>query len=151
MPTTNPRVYVTLSPELDSVIGRMAALERISKSQLIRETLEAAQPTLLKAVALMEAASKASISARAEVAQTFEHSQNVLESELESLLNAVIEAPSGDHVVAGRRPGRRAQTCARDDAQVPVNPPPSKRGVKSSKRPKNESSLGATKGGSNEV
>lgn len=151
MPTANPRVYVTLSPDLDAVIGRMAALERISKSQLIRETLEAAQPTLTKAVALMEAASKARSGARQELAQSLEHSQQVIESQLEGILQALTEPAVDALEVAGRRPGRRAAARGPAACQESINPPPSKRGVKSSKRPKNESSLGATTGGSNEV
>ncbi len=148
MPTANPRVYVTLPPELDSIIARMAALERISKSQLIRETLEAAQPTLAKAVAIMEAASKARIGARSELAKSLEHSQNVVESELENILRAVSEAPSGAVDVVERRPRRGAKAHAAGAVSGSLNPPPSKRGVKSSKRPKTEPSVGATKGGS---
>jgi hypothetical protein len=139
MPTTNPRVYVTLSPELDSLVGRMSALERISKSQLIREMLEAAQPTLGKACALMEAASKASKGARTDLADSLEHSQSVLEAELENMLQAVA-SHSGDLVsmaeeVRGRRPGKMPQASpgpVSPGPNGPVNPPNSKRGVKTS-------------------
>jgi hypothetical protein len=51
MPTLNPRVNVTLSPSLDSLVARLAELERVSKSQVLRELLETAEPALSHAVA----------------------------------------------------------------------------------------------------
>ena len=59
MPTVNPRINVTLSPSLDLLVVRLAAMQRMSKAQVLRELLEAAEPALQRAVTLMEAASKA--------------------------------------------------------------------------------------------
>ena len=56
MPTVNPRINVTLSPQLDLIVQRMATCQRVSKSQVLRELLEAAEPALQRAVVLMEAA-----------------------------------------------------------------------------------------------
>lgn len=137
MPTENPRVYVTLSPSIDSLIGRMSQLERVSKSQLIREILEAAQPTMAKAVAIMEAASKARLGARKELAQSMEQAHRVVESELDGVLSS-LASQSGDLVsaaqeVRGRRPLRGERVVA---SRPPKDPPPSNRGVKSPKQAK---------------
>jgi hypothetical protein len=141
MPTTNPRVNVTLSPSLDALVARMAGLERISKSQVLRELLEAAEPALQRAVALMDAALKARSDSRAELKRGLDRSQAKLEEQLEANLR-MLETHSRDLVteaqaVRGRRPPRagrqQAQRAAPPPAVRPKNPPASNRGVKSVK------------------
>lgn len=132
MPTQNPRVNVTLSPSLDSLVSRMAKMERVSKSQVLRELLQAAEPALQRAVALMEAASSARVEARRDLAEGLAKSQRVLEETLEENL-ALLAAHGGDLVsdaeaVKGRRPARKAE---RAPAASPKDPPTSNRGVKS--------------------
>lgn len=88
MPTSNPRVNVTLPPSLDDLLTRLARVEDSSKSQVLRELLEAAEPALRRAVALMEAAEGATKAVRSGLAQSlFEHQLGV-----EASLDAVIRA-----------------------------------------------------------
>ena len=136
MPTLNPRVNVTLTPSLHLLLGRLATLERASKSQVLRELLEAAEPSLQRAVASMEAALSVRKESREGLARSLAKSQEVLEGQLEKNL-ALLESHSRDLVseaeaVRGRRPAR--QGLAREQVgvrSVAENPPTSNRGVKS--------------------
>lgn len=143
MPTLNPRVNVTLTPSLDSLLARLAGLERISKAQVLRELLEAAEPSLQRAVATMEAAVAARKESRQGLARGMAESQQVLEEQLEKNL-LLLEAHSRDLVseaeaVRGRRPSRKglARELAGADALGPKNPPSSNRGVKSPEKGEN--------------
>lgn len=82
MPTPNPRTNVTLSPSLDLLVIRLAAMQRVSKSQVLRELLEAAEPALQRAVTLMEAASKATEGVRAGLRDSLTRAQDKAEAEL---------------------------------------------------------------------
>jgi hypothetical protein len=152
MPTTNPRVNVTLSPSLDLLLSRLGKLERTSKSQVLRELLEAAEPALQRAVATMELAMKTRIESRAGFRQAIDKSQELLEEQLEANL-ALLEAHSRDLVstaqsVRGRRPARKT-TASAPAALREVDPPPSNRGVKSKKSEKtsgNPLEVGAARG-----
>jgi len=144
MPTVNPRVNVTLSPSLDSLVSRLAGLERVSKSMVLRELLEAAEPALTQAVALMEAASGASANARKNLAHDLDvgikaaegTSQHMLQTMALHTQDLVTQAQS----VKGRRPSRSVRVASpvavpsstrRKPSSLPKRPPPSNRGVKS--------------------
>lgn len=139
MPTVNPRVNVTLSPSLDSLVARMAGLQGVSKSQVLRELLEAAEPALQRAAALMEAASRVKVQVLEGLGASLEKAQDKAEAQL-SVHLAAMEAMTGDLVaeaqaVRGRRPPARGQRAGAGApvaaAAVPPNPPASNRGVKS--------------------
>lgn len=145
MPTLNPRVNVTLSPSLDALVGRLAALQRVSKSNVLRELLETAAPALSRAVAVMEAAARSKPEVLAGLARSLEQSQNKAEALLEGALGSIQAA--GDLVeqaeaVIGKRPARRGREAAEPTrgrggkaAAQAGNPPASNRGVKSPKSP----------------
>ena len=110
MPTINPRVQVTLPPALDLLVQRMATLQRVSKSQVLRELLEAAEPALQRAVALMDAAQQAAQSVHTGLAQRLDQEQQRAEKSLAQLLGG-LDATTADLVaqaeaVKGRRPAR---------------------------------------------
>jgi hypothetical protein len=112
MPTENPRVNVTLSPALFHLVSAMARGQRASKSQVLRELLEAAEPALQRVVALMDAAEKAKGAVKAEFGESLQRSQDVIESELARQLESV-DGITADLVsmaerIEGRRPARRA-------------------------------------------
>ena len=134
MPTLNPRINVTLSPSLDSLVGRLAVFQRCSKSSVLRELLEAAEPALERVAALMEAAQKASSSVRVDLARSLERSQEAAEDVLAGALMRINRAESDlvsqAEAVRGRRPRRAAERTGGGAAGVP-NPPSSNRGVKS--------------------
>ena len=137
MPTFNPRINVTLSPSLDLLVSRLAKHQRASKSQVLRELLESAEPALHRVVALMDAATSASVEARAGLARRLDHDTEVAEDSLAVILSRLDRA-SGDLVsqaeaVRAKRPARRKAERVQLAAVVP-DPPPSNRGVKSQKR-----------------
>lgn len=144
MPTTNPRVNVTLSPSLDSLVSRLAALERVSKSMVLRELLESAEPSLLSAVALMEAANGASVEARKRIARDMQSTVDAAKG-VNYLAQSVAANSTRDIVaeaeaIRGRRPPRSARGSGRTGEasgrgkvkpKALARPPSSNRGVKS--------------------
>lgn len=143
MPTSNPRVNVTLSPSLDALVCRLAALERISKSMVLRQLLEAAEPSLEEAIALMEAAVGASFEARSRIAADMQKGLEIVRKAQDSALNLIatsqLDLVEQAEVVKGRRPsrpqGRRAVAgVGNDDANGSTakvkRPPLSNRGVR---------------------
>lgn len=144
MPTSNPRVNVTLSPSLDSLVTRLAHFERVSKSMVLRELLEAAEPALSSAVAMMEAAKGASVKARKDLVRDLEHgvqaAQSVSHLALSVAANHTRDMVAEAETIRGRRPPRgtrsvsavgRAPGSANGPARRRKDPPPSNRGVKS--------------------
>jgi hypothetical protein len=148
MPTVNPRINVTLSPSLDLLVTRLAGLERVSKSMVLRELLEAAEPSLVHAVALMEAAQGAGAKARKNLVHDLNTGIKAAEGTSELMLQNMAfhtrDLVSEAQAVKGRRPAR-VQGAA---VHVPVlagktpiprkstrpgakRPPSSNRGVKS--------------------
>lgn len=147
MPTLNPRVNVTLSPSLDSLITQLAGLERVSKSSVLRELLEAAEPSLRQAVALMEAAKGASAEARKQIVLDLDNSVKAADA-LQHLMLSVAANHTRDIVaeaeaIKGRRPQRARRVASAVGARpsegvqpekaskVGKRPPISNRGVKS--------------------
>ena len=136
MPTLNPRINVTLSPSLDALVSRMAGHQRVSKSQVLRELLEAAEPALQRAVMLMDAARAASTEARAGLARKLDRGIDDAEDTMAVLLSRLDRAQadlvSQAEAVQGKRAARRkAQRVA--PAGGVGDPPASNRGVKSRK------------------
>lgn len=147
MPTLNPRINVTLSPSLDSLVSRLAGLERVSKSMVLRELLEAAEPSLVHAVALMEAAQGAGAKARKNLVRDLESGIKAAEGTSELMLQNMAlqtrDLVSEAQAVQGRRParGRRgalpvsapaSRSAGRAGPVVRAKrPPSSNRGVKS--------------------
>jgi len=143
MPTKNPRVNVTLSPSLDSLVTTLAGYERVSKSMVLRELLEASEPALRSVVALMEAAKGASAKARTDLASDLEKSIKAAHS-VAHLALAVASNHTRDMVaeaesIRGRRPSRSTRSGAVavvapgtvHRTKQPKRPPLSNRGVKS--------------------
>jgi hypothetical protein len=144
MTTPNPRVNVTLSPSLDSLVCQLATHDRISKSMVLRELLEVAEPALRQAVALMEAAKGASVNARKTLAQDLDQNirdaEHIAAGQLEILASHTRDLVDDAQAVKGRRPSRAKPPAAGKAAGRPKvktvakkrkDPPSSNRGVKS--------------------
>jgi hypothetical protein len=147
MPTLNPRVNVTLSPSLDRLVQRLAKHQGVSKSQVLRELLETAEPALQRVVLLMDAASKAQKEVRNGLARSLGKAQDSIEGDLSAGLRS-LDAITSDLVtqaeaVRGKRPPRKRVSPARGGAPAPKNPPASNRGVKSAKRGAHRAMRGA--------
>lgn len=141
MPTQNPRVNVTLTPSLDLLLARMARHTRTSKSQVLRELLQAAEPALQRTAALMDAASKAATAVKGDLARDLEKAQAEAESYAEQALSSLDEITDDlvaqAETVRERRPARRlAPALAASDqaAAARPDPLPSKRGVNSARK-----------------
>jgi hypothetical protein len=155
MPTVNPRINVTLPPALDALVCRWAAFQRVSKSQVVRELLEASEPAISKTVALMEAAQAAQREHLGAFARSLESAQTDMESDSKRALARITQVTadlvSQAEAIKGRRPRRapasvgvalaapaKPKTGAKAQASGPKvvkNPPPSNRGVESSSVP----------------
>jgi hypothetical protein len=137
MPTANPRINVTLSPALDALVGQLAKHERISKAMVLRELLEAAEPSLKHAVALMEAAQGATAAARKRVVEGMDEAIAKAENVSAEMLGFLSEKTNDlfevEETIKGRRPAA-AQAQRAPSAPSPASRPPiSNRGVKSPK------------------
>jgi hypothetical protein len=154
MPTNNPRVQVTLSPSLDALVQSLASHSNASKSQVLRELLEAAEPALRRAVALMDAASQATKEVHSGIARSLDRAQTRIERSMQEAMSQ-LDATTGDLVaqaeaVRARRPSSRNTHASRAASgaegvgralavgvaagRAALDPPSSKRGVKSPKR-----------------
>lgn len=147
MTTLNPRINVTLSPSLDALVAQLAGFERISKSMVLRELLEAAEPALRQAIALMEAAKGASVQARKNLASDLEAGIKAGEGTshlmLQNLAHHTQDMVTQAESIRGRRPSRskaklpgvasatKRPITGRGSGLVPKGPPSSNRGVKS--------------------
>jgi hypothetical protein len=56
MPTLKPRLAITLSPEVEDTIRRLASLERVPMSRVVVQLLEHVMPQMQGIVAALEAA-----------------------------------------------------------------------------------------------
>jgi hypothetical protein len=59
MPTSKPRVLVTLEPEQHELISLLGELRGVSKAQVVRELIEASETVLERVVTVLAAAQKA--------------------------------------------------------------------------------------------
>lgn len=118
MPTVNPRVNVTLSPSSDILVTRLAELQKVSKSQVLRDLLDAAEPALQRVATLMEAAARSRGEVLDGLAKGLQRAQDHIEGAVGAHL-VHLEAVAGADLVAraqavrGRRPGQHAQRAAR--------------------------------------
>lgn len=152
MPTANPRINVTLSVSLDALVGQLAGYTRVSKSQVLRELLEEAEPALHRVVALMEATAKATQGAKEQLARrldkNIEDAEDAAAVHLDRLGRMTRDLVSQAEAIRGKRPARRLARAevGADQATAPPallasaivravkNPPASNRGVKSTNR-----------------
>lgn len=147
MPTVNPRINVTLSPSLYGMVGELAKYQRVSRSMVLRELLEASEPALAQVVAMMRAAEDMTEAAKSRLLTDMDSALVKLEETKDQAL-ALAAGATADLVaqaesIRGRRPGRRAggmrqrptgsavRPAIADSSPAPSGPPSSNRGVKS--------------------
>lgn len=146
MPTINPRINVTLSPSLYGMVGELAKYQRVSRSMVLRELLEASEPALAQVVAMMRAAEDMTEAAKSRLLTDMDSALVKLEATKDQAL-ALAAGATADLVaqaesIRGRRPGRRAggmrqrptgsvvRPALSDSSPAPSGPPSSNRGVK---------------------
>lgn len=64
MPTSNPRVNVTLRPEQYELLSRLAKAQGVSRSSVLIDLLETVTPVLERVVVAVEAAQRTQVMAR---------------------------------------------------------------------------------------
>ena len=148
MPTINPRINVTLSPSLYAMVGELAKHQRVSRSMVLRELLEASEPALSQVVVMLRAAADMGEAARERLQQDMGETITSMENKAEQAL-ALAAGITSDLVaqaeaIRGRRPARQParkrsagglpgrSSAAAVDHQRTGRPPSSNRGVKSS-------------------
>lgn len=139
MPTTNPRVNVTLSPTLDGLVSDLAQLQRVSKATVLRELLEAAEPMLMQAVAMMRAAEELSAGAKTKVAGDLAKRLRKAEADAAQVMaqaaGVTQDLVAQAEAIRGRRPARSGDALAAPRTgrkpKRAKTPLPSNRGVKS--------------------
>jgi hypothetical protein len=145
MPTINPRINVTLSPSLYAMVGELAKHQRVSRSMVLRELLEASEPALSQVVVMLRAAADMGEAARERLQQDMGETITSMENKADQAL-ALAAGMTADLVaqaesIRGRRPGVGKRSAARSRTAASVSsssthggkrPPSSNRGVKSS-------------------
>ena len=148
MPTLNPRINVTLSPSLYAMVGELAKHQRVSRSMVLRELLEASEPALSQVVVMLRAAADMGEAARERLQQdmgeTITSMENKAQQALALAAGVTADLVAQAEVIRGRRPARQPARkrsagglpgrppAAALDHQRPGRPPSSNRGVKSS-------------------
>lgn len=147
MPTVNPRINVTLSPSLYGMVEALAKHQRVSRSMVLRELLEASEPALAQVVAMLKAAESLNDAAKNRMRQDLDQTISSVEKKAEQALalaaGVTFDLVAQAEAIRGRRPGRQMarkrsagelvarSTDAVGSQQSPSRPPSSNRGVKS--------------------
>ena len=79
MPTKNPRLTITLNPELAAQLRRLSQLTGSSQGALIGELLEGSSDVFVKIIATLEAAQKAAVSMRGQLVTDMAAAQERIE------------------------------------------------------------------------
>lgn len=140
MPTSNPRLTVTLEPAVAACLRRLSEVTGNSQSKLISELLDGSVPVFERVIATIEAAKAASSEIRGKLAEDMERAQGRVERQLGLVLDEFDSAAApllkGVETVARRsrkqptRPRYEGAEAAVVGAGAPVTPL-SNRGVRS--------------------
>lgn len=126
MAGTNPRISVTLKPSLDAAIRRLSEATGQSKSSLVAELLEQAEPVLMRMATVIEAAQTATKEAKERMAANLDEAQTKLEAHL-GLVQDLFEEQTadliGDLEQIGRRKAKGATGGRTDGRAAPARPP----------------------------
>lgn len=82
MPAKNPRLTITLKPDLAARLRKLSELTGNSQSSMIGEMLEGSEPVFDRMIEVLEAAKSAQASMRGKIATDMEHAQTKMETAL---------------------------------------------------------------------
>ena len=142
MPTINPRINVTLSPSLYGMVGELAKYQRVSRSMVLRELLEASEPALAQVVAMMRAAEDMSEAAKSRLLTDMDSALVKLEATKDEALalaagatadlvaqaESIREGGRAAELGVRQRPTGSADSALSDSSPAPSGPPSSNRG-----------------------
>lgn len=125
MATTNPRVSVTVTPAVSSVLREMALLTGNSQSALIGDLLQESLPIFTRMVEVLRAAKDAQAGAKERFRGGLEDAQGLLERQLGLMLGDVsghTKNLSLELERLARRGGRAVPSTPEAAAEPPVPP-----------------------------
>lgn len=138
MPTQNPRITITLHPEVHAVLRRISALTGESQSAFVSSLLKQSLPMFQRMVTIFEAAELARTAIKADVVASLQEAQTKVEGQLGLMLETVddgvrplLEVAEAIERRAGRRPARGGAAAGGRSAAGPSTAPTplSNRGV----------------------
>lgn len=135
MPAINPRITITLKPEIHAILRRLSALTGNSQSAMVGELLESSQPVFERMAVLLEAAERLKaegMQGSVSIRKGLDDAQARLESQLGLLLEDMDTAsrPLLDAAEkVARRAGRGTGGAGTSTAQRASATPISNRGV----------------------
>ena len=91
MPTSKPRINLTLEPEQYELITELARLRGVPRTQIVKELFGAAEDVLKRVVILLQASERAAGS----FLQEFEQGFREAESKLQPLVDQVFQIVGG--------------------------------------------------------
>lgn len=123
MPTANPRITVTLRPELHALLQEIARLTDSSQSALIGDLLGQSMPVFERMVEMLRAAhqlKEQSVQARDEISRGLERAQQRIEAQLGLALDDLTEGARPILVQAEKLARRRGRAGDAGGARAPA-------------------------------
>lgn len=97
MPAINPRITITLTPQIHALLRRLSELTTSSQSALVGELLQTSQPVFERMVQALEAAERLkaeSLQGSAQISESLAIAQGRLEQQLGLSLDFAVEGQS---------------------------------------------------------
>ena len=92
MPTTKPRLAVTLTPEARATLNRLARVTKQPASRIVTEVVEAALPVLEQTASTMEALQFKTATLSAELRRSFGQAERTASRQALAMLDVLAEA-----------------------------------------------------------
>lgn len=151
MPTSNPRITITLTPSTHSLLRELSSLTGNSMSSTVGELLSGNEPVFERIVTVLRAAKTVQEEGKASMVEALNKAQARIETQLGLALEAMDDGarPILDKAEEVSRRGRKgAPRAGMVSARASVPTPISNRGVRSTANPQKEtkSSKGPTHG-----
>jgi uncharacterized protein (DUF1778 family) len=131
MPTTKPRITITLTEHQHALLQTLSNYQGESMSSIIVDLLDTALPVLERVAVVMKAASEAPQEMLTGLRQSMEKAEAVvvgqLEGHIEQLDSFVLAAAEGR---GEARSGTPVTSAAASTSRTKANPPTSNRGVR---------------------
>lgn len=92
MPTINPRITITLTPEAHAVLREVSAATEQSQSAIVGELVQMSLPVFQRVAAAVKAARAVEATAKGEIVASLERAQHRLEGQMRLQLHDMDEA-----------------------------------------------------------
>ena len=153
VPTSKPRITITLTEEQHAVLEGLSGLQGVSMSSIVVDLLETALPVLARVGMVIQAAKEAPVTAREKLRENLEAAENSLlpmMGEVMGQLDDLVEKAGGTgrSLRSGGRPGVAAKSSpGTAKAKKKPGPPTTNRGVRTPPgNPRKPSTGAASKG-----